>query len=250
MLQQHLLVLLGMTARMIENRLIDLRFRDAHPVHFHSRPEFVYTLHEGKLIVDSEGRILAANRSALFQLGMRSVRDVRDAPPRRDLPDLPRRHPRSAACASSFHPVVTYRVNAAQRFFAVARRPALDEGDAAAAPDVEPAAARRVAAAVDAAAGCAAIAAPPGLPHGAPRRAALPACSDPAPGSAVATFGDARLQPQLATARRVIGRGTPVLLCGETGVGKEVFAHARARRQPAPRRRRSSRSIAPACRKT
>ena len=30
LMQQHLLVLLGMTARMIENRLIDLRFRDAH----------------------------------------------------------------------------------------------------------------------------------------------------------------------------------------------------------------------------
>ena len=48
-------MLLGMTARMIENRLIDLRFRDAHPIHFHSRPEFVYTLHEGKLVVDDDG---------------------------------------------------------------------------------------------------------------------------------------------------------------------------------------------------
>ena len=68
-MQQHVLVLLGMTARMIENRLIDQRFRNAHPLHFHSRPEFVYTLHEGRLAVDDDGRILAANRSALFQLG-------------------------------------------------------------------------------------------------------------------------------------------------------------------------------------
>lgn len=67
--QNHLLVLLHMTARMIENRLIDLRFHDAHPIHFHSRPEFVYTLHEGKLVVDEGGRILAANHSALVQLG-------------------------------------------------------------------------------------------------------------------------------------------------------------------------------------
>jgi transcriptional regulator of acetoin/glycerol metabolism len=37
LMQQHLLVLLGMTARMIENRLIDARYRNAHPLHFHSR---------------------------------------------------------------------------------------------------------------------------------------------------------------------------------------------------------------------
>src|SRR3954466_5084374 len=41
--QNHLLVLLNMTARVIENRLMDTMFREAHPIHFHSRPEFVYT---------------------------------------------------------------------------------------------------------------------------------------------------------------------------------------------------------------
>ena len=77
LMQQHLLVLLGMTARMIENRLIDKQFRNAHPLHFHSRPEFVYTLHEGKLAVADDGRILAANRSALFQLGLQTMAEVR-----------------------------------------------------------------------------------------------------------------------------------------------------------------------------
>ena len=47
----------------------DARYRDAHPIHFHSRPVFVYTLHEGKLVVDDGGCILAANQSALVQLG-------------------------------------------------------------------------------------------------------------------------------------------------------------------------------------
>jgi sigma-54 dependent transcriptional regulator, acetoin dehydrogenase operon transcriptional activator AcoR len=55
-MQQHLLVMLGMTARMIENRLIDRCFSKAHPLHFHSRPEFVFTLHEGKLAVNAEGK--------------------------------------------------------------------------------------------------------------------------------------------------------------------------------------------------
>src|SRR5436190_4031259 len=40
------------------------------------------------------------------------------------------------------------------------------------------------------------------------------------------TFKDPRLLAHLETARRVIARQTPVLLLGETGSGKEVFARA------------------------
>src|SRR4051812_29024130 len=120
--QKHLLLLLGMTARMIENRLIDMRFRDAHPIHFHSRPEFVYTLHEGKLVVDDSGRVLAANHSAVLQLEM-THGDLRGARLEQifqtTLDDMLERSNRA-----SFHPIVTYRANAANRFFAVARLPA------------------------------------------------------------------------------------------------------------------------------
>ena len=121
--QQHLLVLLGMTARMIENRLMDARLPDAHPLHFHSRPEFVYTLHEGRLALAEDGRILAANRSALLQLGVASVEEIRarriDDIFQTSLADMLER-----SSSASFHPVVTYRAHAAHRFFAVARRPA------------------------------------------------------------------------------------------------------------------------------
>ena len=201
LMQQHLLVLLGMTARMIENRLIDARYRNAHPLHFHSRPEFVYTLHEGKLAVGDDGRILAANRSALFQLGLQSMEDIRSHRIedlfQTSLEDMLQR-----SSSASFHPVVTYRANAALRFFAVARRPASD----AKAPHLPS----------------------PGLP--APLTQAVPAkvparvaAAKPAAGT---TFKDARLVAHLDTARRVIARQTPVLLCGETGSGKEVFARA------------------------
>ncbi|MEO5697459.1 MAG: sigma-54-dependent Fis family transcriptional regulator [Burkholderiaceae bacterium] len=201
LMQQHLLVLLGMTARMIENRLIDHQFRSAHPLHFHSRPEFVYTLHEGKLAVGDDGRILAANRSALFQLGVQSMDEIRS----RHIEDLFQTSladmlQRSAS--SSFHPVVTYRANAALRFFAVARRPASEADTPSGATNTVP------------------IALPA---RGASRGAA--ACSA-APSSAPATFADPRLIAQLESARRVIARRTPVLLCGETGSGKEVFARA------------------------
>ncbi|HSW08754.1 sigma-54-dependent Fis family transcriptional regulator [Aquabacterium sp.] len=201
LMQQHVLVLLGMTARMIENRLIDLRFRDAHPLHFHSRPEFVYTLHEGKLAVSDDGRVLAANRSALFQLGLQSMDDIRsrrvDDLFQSSLEDMLVR-----STSSSFHPVVTYRAGAALRFFAVARRPASDLMVA------------------DRGAAAAVAVANPAL---APARARLPVARPVTPGC---TFKDPQFVSHLETARRVIARQTPVLLCGETGSGKEVFARA------------------------
>jgi transcriptional regulator of acetoin/glycerol metabolism len=209
LMQQHVLVLLGMTARMIENRLIDKRFSGAHPLHFHSRPEFVYTLHEGKLAVGDDGRILAANRSALFQLGVQSMAEIRtqriDDLFQTSLEDIVQR-----SLSSSFHPVVAYRANAALRFFAVARRPASD----AAAP--QRARAQALSAGVVPRIGT--------EPAG--EAARMPSRTPEAKAPSVRTFKDARLVAHLETARRVIARSTPVLLCGETGSGKEVFARA------------------------
>jgi len=205
--QQHLLVLLGMTAQMIENRMLDLRFRDAHPLHFHSRPEFVYTLHEGKLAVAADGHILAANRSALMQLGFRSIDELRlrrvDDIFQTSLENLLERSSRSA-----YHPVVTYRAaNAANRFFAVARRPASDPSSTERGLRTAPSAQRARAGAIDAV--DAAISSPP----------AVAAREN-------VGFGDPRLSEQFQRATRAIAREIPVLLHGETGAGKEVFARA------------------------
>ena len=206
LMQQHLLVLLGMTARMIENRLIDQCFRHAHPLHFHSRPEFVYTLHEGRLAVDDDGRVLAANRSALFQLGLGSVAEIRarrlDDIFQTTVDDLLQR-----STAASFHPVVTYRARASHRFFAVMRRPASEAGQPVAPSLVQMAGIGR-----------------PVQRAAAPGRAAA---ASPAPdGPPPPLMADPQLARHLAVARRVIARRTPVLLCGETGAGKEVFARA------------------------
>jgi transcriptional regulator of acetoin/glycerol metabolism len=48
----------------------------------------------------------------------------------------------------------------------------------------------------------------------------------PGPALPAATFGDPRLLAHLATAKRVVAGGTPLLLRAETGAGKEVFARA------------------------
>jgi transcriptional regulator of acetoin/glycerol metabolism len=237
--QQHVLVLLGMTARMIENRLIDRRFRDAHPVHFHSRPEFVYTLHEGRLVLDDDGRVLAANRSALLQLGLQNVSDVRS----RRIEDLFQStldDMLTRSSAASFHPVVMYRRDAAHRFFAVVR-PSLREAEAVgrlpdgqggdlagrALPGTSGKAGERGVTSTNATSPSAAgrpsldsLLAPPSA-----GKSIMPAPSRPgAPGSP--TFDDPQLAQRLATAQRVIARGTPILLHGETGSGKEVFARA------------------------
>ncbi len=201
LMQQHSLVLLGMTAQTIENRLLDSRFDDAYPVHFHSRPEFVYTLHAGKLLVDSNGLILAANRSALFQLGLRSLEDIRARKIseilKTSLENLLQR-----SIASSFHPIPVYGARASNRFFAVAQQPASTLHKHL----------------------------PSRSGTGSNMLLARSSTADSTPPEL--EFGDPEIANQLTLARRVIARRIPILLHGETGVGKEVFAMALHRGSP------------------
>lgn len=192
--QQHVLVLLDMTARMIENRLLDRSFPHACPVHFHTRPEFIHTLHEGRLAVAPDGQILAVNRSALFQLGRTAAMDLigmrLDEVFETSLDDLIER-----SAQASFHPVVTFKVSGSNRYFALARRPA----------GVEPSSAtsRRALA---------------------PRDDSSSASASHPHATVGQKLGDPRLMGHWQTACKVIKKGIPVLLHGETGSGKEVFA--------------------------
>jgi sigma-54 dependent transcriptional regulator, acetoin dehydrogenase operon transcriptional activator AcoR len=67
---QHTMALVKMSGQMIENRLIASAFSDGLRIRFHSRPEFIGTLMEGIAVFDLDGRLLCANRSAQFQLGL------------------------------------------------------------------------------------------------------------------------------------------------------------------------------------
>lgn len=202
LLQQHSLVLIGTTSRMIENRLLDASYEDAFPIHFHSRPESIYTAHEGKLLVSADGAILAANTSAVFQLGCASQAELRtrrvDDIFQSSLEDILQRTMRS-----SFHPVPIYRAGASSRFFAVAQQPRAAVAD-------RQSSTRRY------------------HPASAP---AAPSAQPDAAGWRM-EFGDARVATQFALAQRVVSRGVPLLLRGETGVGKEVFAQSLHRRGP------------------
>ena len=187
--QSHLLALIGMTARTIENRLLDTRYGHAYPIHFHGTHEHLYTVHEGKLMVDGDGVILAANRSALGQLGCASQSALRgrrlDEIFHGSLHDILQRSLRN-----SFHPVAVRRTNAATRFFAAAQYP-------------RESVKRRPAGAA-------------GKPKG------------PGAGAAGAQVerGDPYIAEQFAIASRVVSQGVPLVLRGETGAGKEIFAKA------------------------
>lgn len=199
LLQQHSLVLVGMSRQMIENRLLSARFRHVNMIQFHSRPEFVGTLHGGKLAVDDDGTILAANRSAAFQLGCRSLDELRgkriDEAFNASLEDMIARSIRG-----SFHPITVYSASGTNRFFLVAQTPQPTSSTRFGSVTPEPAARRPV---QDAGA--------------APSR--LDKISH-------LEFGDPRMASQIQLAARVIQRKIPIVVRGQTGTGKEVFAQA------------------------
>ncbi len=67
---QHTTALVRMSAQMIENHMFANVFPDALRLHFHARLEFLNTLVEGIMVFSMDGRFIAANRSAQFQLGL------------------------------------------------------------------------------------------------------------------------------------------------------------------------------------
>jgi sigma-54 dependent transcriptional regulator, acetoin dehydrogenase operon transcriptional activator AcoR len=72
----HTMALVRMSTQMIENLLFAHAFQDSIRLHFHARSEFVGTLVEGIAAFSEDGRLLALNRSAQFQLSL-SRNDLR-----------------------------------------------------------------------------------------------------------------------------------------------------------------------------
>jgi len=191
--QQHTLVLVNMSAQMIENRLFLHRFRHASVVRFHSRPELVGTWSEGIIALDPAGAVVALERNALFQLGCKQVGDLINAPLERvfniSLPALVGRSRRKP-----FRPLPVYEARHGGRFFAVAQ---------------EPESARR-------GTDTARAAVHGGALLSSASRSALDELD----------LGDASMARNIRAAKRVASRDVPILLIGETGTGKELFARA------------------------
>ena len=192
--QQHTLVLVNMSAQMIENRLFLNRFRDGFVVRFHSRPELVGTWSEGIIAMDPSGAIAALDRNALFQLGFKTAAELVGAPLERlfniSLPALVGRSQKK-----SFHPLPIYETRHGGRFFAVAQAPQSKR---------VPANKQRQ--------------------ETAEEERALPET-----GRSVLDeldLGDPVLARNIQAAKRLESRDIPILLLGESGTGKEFFARA------------------------
>ena len=192
--QKHTMVLLNMSAQMIENRVFLCAMKNAYIFRCHSRSEFLGTLGEGLIAFTPEGRVLAANRSAIFQMGLDSPQQIVGC----EIQDLftislPMLLKRAHSQNCPAFPIIETRSE--RRFFAKVQPPEKGAGQA---------------------------------PHSI-RQAlstageACPARTDPFD---ALHFGDPRMKRNVDTIRKILDRDIPCMLFGETGVGKDVFARA------------------------
>ncbi|WP_296945478.1 sigma-54-dependent Fis family transcriptional regulator [uncultured Massilia sp.] len=192
--QQHTLALVSMSVQMIENRVFLQRFRHDYIMRFHNRPEFVGTLSEGAIALSVTGKVLAATRCALFQLGLREPGDVvgRDIG---ELFNVTFCGLVDSSVRKAFHPVPVFESRSGARFFALMYQPVAG-----------------------------------GAGRSLPRGAAPAGAAAGGRGAGTALdalqFGDPAMAAAVGTAKRVLERNVAILLQGETGTGKELFARA------------------------
>ena len=198
---RHTLGLVRSAARMIEHRLFDtrhdLRQWGGLRLRFHAQPEGLGTVIEGLLAVGEDGLLAGANRTALDLLGL-------------DWQDLARTRLDSVLVESlpqlldwcrrsSCIPRVVHTASGQAVWVRV------EAGRLAQAPQRSPVTSQAVA--------------------------------EPADTLAGLDIGDAVLHAAIARARKVMGKPIPLLLQGESGVGKELFAlavHSSGPRQAQP----------------
>ncbi|MBW7832925.1 MAG: sigma-54-dependent Fis family transcriptional regulator [Simplicispira suum] len=195
----HTLGLVSTAARMIENRLITAACKRDIRLHLHPQPEGIGSMAEGIVAVSSDGWIIGANRAALAQLGLQ-IGDIGGA----QLEHVLDVRLEQLLTQHQRRPLQTQMLrlhNGAVLFAQV-------QVDAAAWPS------------------------PAGVVGA--RAGTVPAADD---ALARLDTGDARSRAAAEKARRVLGKPIAVLIQGECGVGKEVFAramHASGPRRGAP----------------
>ena len=195
----HVLDLVSMSVQEIENQIFVNEYRDHRLFVFHTRSEFVNTLHKGIIALDVEGRVLAVNRNALAQLGIGPdpiIGEALDAFFNLRFESLLRECQKHAQT-----PAMVFDARHGRRFFATAlaglsgSKSALPTGGSVLAP---------------------AVSAAIGVARGG-------ACT---PLEQLQFGHDAVMTHNISTALRIVERDLPILLQGETGTGKELFAKA------------------------
>ena len=192
LMQPTQLKLLELTVQLIENRLLACRYKDCYMVRFHTQSERLFTQFEGRLAVNETGQVLAANRQAWKALGFQSLATMRH----QRLEDIFQSSLPSMLQSSAeahFHPVQRSQTGPQSLFHVVAQQPFRAKTKQQMTPQW---------------------------------------ASEGASLSPAYCIQDTRLIGQLSTACRVMSLKTPLLLSGETGSGKEVFAKTVHSRSP------------------
>jgi transcriptional regulator of acetoin/glycerol metabolism len=189
----HTLALVRMSAQVIENQLFSAASRDAVALHFHTHAELIGTPMEGILSFTPAGRFVSANRTALSQLGLPLA--ALNAHTFSSLFELPLSalFDRYRSGASKF---LTLRVPGGARVFARIQ----------ARPDTILPYAETPA------------------KHAAPKK--IRARTRRTSGLQALNTGDPKLAAALVKVTKVLGRDIPILVMGETGTGKDLFAQA------------------------
>lgn len=186
-LHRHTMALVSMSASLISRYQFFAENPDAWVLRFHSRAEFVGLLQEALLAIDGEGRVQAANESAVLQLGVAREQLVGQSIEMVFAFEATTLQDRATHDAATIWPIRD--VARGRRFFALIRPPLKNTNKR-----------------------------PPGRRHGVAAKAA---------GNTDAhVVADPDMRRNFATGHQLFAKQVPILLHGETGTGKDVFAHA------------------------
>jgi sigma-54 dependent transcriptional regulator, acetoin dehydrogenase operon transcriptional activator AcoR len=207
--QRHTLGLVRMTTNILERRLFEAEFAREILLSFHTDMEYLGTLQEGLLVLSPAGELLAVNRPGMAMLGLNRnnlgrvdfsmVFDTAFA----QFVDRAGRDPQA---------MIALGCQGGQRLYARLRMPS---------PVLRAGATERPA--------------PAALSQGGGRSAPIAAkvkCSEDSAVLSSLDTGDPRLAAAIQRAGRVVGKDIPLLILGESGVGKEMFAKAFHRSGP------------------
>ncbi|MFZ2269878.1 MAG: sigma-54-dependent Fis family transcriptional regulator [Azonexus sp.] len=206
--QRHTLGLVRLSSAIVEKRLFESMHARDILVCFHSRADYLGSPKEGLAAVSPDGQVLAMNRSGLDILGIRQVDAVR-----RDFSMVFEnnlaalidrlRHSQQASCEIMISgKAIQLQLRGLLPPAAIAGR-VFDEAPALRSP----------------------------------RRPETQTPSAPLITLDTLNTGDPRLQAAIDRARRILGRDIPILIQGESGAGKEMFAkgfHNSGPRQTGP----------------
>lgn len=218
--QRHTLGLVRMTTNILERRLFEAEFSREIILSFHTDMEYLGTLQEGQVVLSPVGDLLAVNRPAMQMLGInRNNLSRLDFSMVFDASFLQFLDRVGQDCQS----MVALDLQGGRRIYTRLRVPG---------QLIRPAGVAR-----SAPLGAAPRMGPLATPSGTGR------CSEEEPSLACLDTGDPRLSAAIQRATRVIGKDIPLLILGESGVGKEMFAKAFHRGGP----RRSAPFVALNC---